>query len=361
MEGKRYRCLRRSVIRAGFDMDSDKAGTLEKGTIVVALDQRANAQGTMRVRFAEGWTSLATGAGIVVLEEVAPLPQIAAEEGVPPPPQPALQEDEEDEEPQACQSYALDMSAATFGQCKCGFPKLAHTQAAPARPRGRESRGSGRGLPRPEPEPELERAATGGKRYRCQRRAVIRAGFDTDSDKASTLEKNALITVLEERDDAHGVVRVRFADGWISKMTAAGLVVLADIEPGAVATEPKAAQVPAAAPPPVPLVAPPVAASVPDVQVSAAAPPPPPQPAAPGPVDTSLSIRVGAIVVEKKDVFIVEICVGDTAVRVLKGRYSELKKAHEGLPAAMGSYCKVCFHSAQTPKMSRKRVVLGLC
>ena len=57
-------------------------------------------------------------------------------------------------------------------------------------------------------------------------------------------------------------------------------------------------------------------------------------------VDTSLNIRVDASVVDKKDVFVVKICVGDTPVHELKGRYSELKKAHEGLPAVMGTYCQ---------------------
>jgi len=28
----------------------------------------------------------------------------------------------------ACQNYIVDTSAATFGQCKCGHPKTAHTQ-----------------------------------------------------------------------------------------------------------------------------------------------------------------------------------------------------------------------------------------
>eukprot|EP01043_Picozoa_sp_COSAG02_P080015 COSAG02_NODE_18817_length_917_cov_0.913203_1_plen_113_part_10 len=69
---KRYACVRRSVIRAGFEMDSEKAGTLEKGTEIEALEERTNAQGIIRVRFDGGWTSLATEAGLVVLEEVLP-------------------------------------------------------------------------------------------------------------------------------------------------------------------------------------------------------------------------------------------------------------------------------------------------
>ena len=67
---KRYKCVRRSVIRAGFEMDSDKAGTLEKGTVIEVLEERVNAEGITRVRFAGGWTSLVTGAGLVVLSQM---------------------------------------------------------------------------------------------------------------------------------------------------------------------------------------------------------------------------------------------------------------------------------------------------
>ena len=31
----------------------------------------------------------------------------------------------------ACCSYTIDVCAAEFGACKCGFPKSAHAQAAP--------------------------------------------------------------------------------------------------------------------------------------------------------------------------------------------------------------------------------------
>eukprot|EP01047_Picozoa_sp_COSAG01_P096868 COSAG01_NODE_27286_length_689_cov_1.415254_1_plen_144_part_10 len=40
-----YVCKRKSVIRAGFEMDSEKAGVLGKGEIITALEMRLNAQG----------------------------------------------------------------------------------------------------------------------------------------------------------------------------------------------------------------------------------------------------------------------------------------------------------------------------
>ena len=63
---KCYVCKRRSVIRSGFEMDSDKAGTLEKGVIIAALEERVNDSGTVRIRFAGGWASKATSTGAPV-------------------------------------------------------------------------------------------------------------------------------------------------------------------------------------------------------------------------------------------------------------------------------------------------------
>ena len=83
----RYVCVHRAVMRRGREMDSERAGVLERGAEIVALEEIVMA-GTARVRFAldgECWVSKATGSGVVVLEELgadAVLP--AAEEGVPP-------------------------------------------------------------------------------------------------------------------------------------------------------------------------------------------------------------------------------------------------------------------------------------
>lgn len=72
--------------------------------------------------------------------------------------------------------------------------------------------------------------ATRGKQYVCKRRAVIRGGFEINSAKVGTLERDAVIDVLEERSNQQGTLRVRFSQGWVSKTTAAGLVVLKDEE-----------------------------------------------------------------------------------------------------------------------------------
>lgn len=69
---------------------------------------------------------------------------------------------------------------------------------------------------------------TAGKRYVCKRRAVIRSHFEINSNKVGTLERDAVIDALEERSNEQGTVRVQFGQGWVSKTTAAGLVVLAE-------------------------------------------------------------------------------------------------------------------------------------
>ena len=67
---QRYTCVKKSQVRAGFEMDSDKAGVLKKGEVIDAYELKVNDQGTTRVRFARGWVSMAAGNGAVVLEPV---------------------------------------------------------------------------------------------------------------------------------------------------------------------------------------------------------------------------------------------------------------------------------------------------
>eukprot|EP01045_Picozoa_sp_COSAG04_P059164 COSAG04_NODE_29187_length_270_cov_1.204678_1_plen_70_part_10 len=54
MDGQRvYLVKRKAVVRVGFEMDSAKAAdsVLEKGAEIIALEQRPNADGILRVRF----------------------------------------------------------------------------------------------------------------------------------------------------------------------------------------------------------------------------------------------------------------------------------------------------------------------
>jgi hypothetical protein len=68
------------MVREGYARDSPSLGALEPGTEIEVLESRTNEQGQQRVRFMfngrEGWTSVVSGAGQVILEPVpnAPTP-----------------------------------------------------------------------------------------------------------------------------------------------------------------------------------------------------------------------------------------------------------------------------------------------
>lgn len=72
VRGKRYKCVRRSLVRAGVGTDSTKVGTLEVGETVIAEEgRRLLASQAVRLRFARGWTSLISGTGEPILQEIA--------------------------------------------------------------------------------------------------------------------------------------------------------------------------------------------------------------------------------------------------------------------------------------------------
>jgi len=66
-----YKCLQKSQIRAGFEMDSDKAGVMAVGDVIDVLEARINDKGVLRIRFSGGWVSEKTVAGVTCLEAVA--------------------------------------------------------------------------------------------------------------------------------------------------------------------------------------------------------------------------------------------------------------------------------------------------
>jgi hypothetical protein len=76
----RYRCLRRSQIRAGPDMTSEKRGILHQGAVVNALDTLKLPSGTTRIHFAFGWVSEATGSGLKVMAQLEDEEVVAADE-----------------------------------------------------------------------------------------------------------------------------------------------------------------------------------------------------------------------------------------------------------------------------------------
>ena len=85
---QQFRCVKKSQIRNGFEMDSEKAGVMAVGVVFSSLCSKVNEAGALRVQFDEGWLSEVTGAGAVCLE-LLPDGTSVAEEGQPPAPAPA--------------------------------------------------------------------------------------------------------------------------------------------------------------------------------------------------------------------------------------------------------------------------------
>ena len=69
--GARYCCVKKSVIRAEFDLRSEFCGHLQVNEIIEALDSRVNSWGQLRIHFERGWVSVTAGDGGVLLTELA--------------------------------------------------------------------------------------------------------------------------------------------------------------------------------------------------------------------------------------------------------------------------------------------------
>jgi hypothetical protein len=179
-----YRSLRRAVMRSGFEMDSDKAGVLEKHQVVKALEARRNETGVLRVRIASGWVSSTTADGSVVLEVMS-----AAE---------AEAEAVAAAAPAAAEEEAVEATMPTDA------PVPAAQAAAPAlTPR------DGFGLSKM-------------RNYVCVKKTVIRSGFDMDSDKAGVLAVGAVIVPQRKQVNENGIARIKFSQGWVSMSTSDG-------------------------------------------------------------------------------------------------------------------------------------------
>jgi hypothetical protein len=180
-----YRSLRRAVMRSGFEMDSDKAGVLEKRQVVKALEARRNETGVLRVRIASGWVSSTTADGSPVLEVMS-----------------------------AAEAEAEAVAAAAAATA------AAEDAAAPIEPAE-------------EPQPAAQPAAQaltpqGGfglskmRNYVCVKKTVIRSGFDMDSDKAGVLAVGSVIVPQRKQVNENGIARIKFSQGWVSMATSDG-------------------------------------------------------------------------------------------------------------------------------------------
>ena len=68
--GTKFKCVKRAVMRADFEMDSEAEGHFEVGEVFEALECRLNEKGQLRLRFDGGWTSVAAGSGTLLFAAV---------------------------------------------------------------------------------------------------------------------------------------------------------------------------------------------------------------------------------------------------------------------------------------------------
>jgi hypothetical protein len=61
------RALKASQIRAGLEMDSEKAGKLEPGEVFEVLEESVTSDGVKRIRMAKGWVSMTSSRGTALL------------------------------------------------------------------------------------------------------------------------------------------------------------------------------------------------------------------------------------------------------------------------------------------------------
>ena len=229
-----YKVVKKSQARAGFEMDSDKAGVIAVGTVVDALERKINDKGIVRVRFNQGWISEKTGAGVPCLELISETKPVSA-----PAPAPA---------PAPTPAPAPGAAPA---------PAPAPAAAAPAAAAPVTAPPAGAGNP---------------TAFTCVKKSQARAGFAMDSDKASVIAVGTVISVLELKKNDAGTLRINFDGGWVSERTGKGDVCF---EASAWAESPPAVE-PAPAPVAEPAPAPAPAAPEPALEPAAPAPEPAP-------------------------------------------------------------------------------------
>ena len=156
---------------------------------MAALESRISVKGVNRIRFADGWVSEKTATGQPILEQhrAQPDPEQKLSPAAPKPPI-----------YQSCTAWS--------------GPRPVHQQVLVT--------------------------------YTLARSAIVRTGFEMDSDKAiadgGMLCKGQTLRALEVRTNATGINRVRFAGGWVSEKTAGGMLILERCTGGRATQEPSA-------------------------------------------------------------------------------------------------------------------------
>ena len=171
-----FRAINRAFVRAEFEMNSTREGTIEVGEEIEALEMRHNENGVLRIRFDRGWVSCQGPDGSTILERTAAVSgrQLEARESL------------------------------LTGKRPAG--------GAPVFATGGET--------------EADEEQTN---YRVLNRAFVRGSFELDSRRQGTVEPGEEIVALELRDNQDGVTRVRFERGWVSATGPDGTAVLAPV------------------------------------------------------------------------------------------------------------------------------------
>lgn len=268
-----FRCVKKSQIRAGFEMDSDKAGILEVGTEIKAMATQTNDKGVLRVQFEGGWVSERAGNGAVCLQATAwgdavepPAPQeaaasqasevVVAEEA--PTATVAKQEEaavvEEEAEAAAGAVGAHEEAPAAEEAVAAKTEEVAATEASPAEEQvAADDNEAAAVAAAAQEKPLAEEAATAEadtaslakeqvaaseaaaveqvvadeaptpsgccvyRSAKCVKKSQIRAGFDMASDKAGIISVGTVIDVIETRPNDAGTLRIHFSGGWVSE------------------------------------------------------------------------------------------------------------------------------------------------
>ena len=183
-----YKAVASGVIREGAAMDSDKAGRVEEGETII-VTERQEVDGTMRVKFDRGWTSVTSKSGKVLLEEVE---EVDGDDSEPEDPDMASDGEEEQEGPAA-------VVAGT-------------TQEQPSVTVATEPAA----------------VAALSMKYKALAPSQIRAGAAMNSEPAGQMEVGQII-VVSERKELDGTVRVRFHGGWASVTSKSGKLLLEEV------------------------------------------------------------------------------------------------------------------------------------
>ena len=67
-----YTCLKSSLARASFDMESEMRAVIHVGMSLDTTERRVNEDGAVRIKFAEGWVSEKTANGLLCFQRVDP-------------------------------------------------------------------------------------------------------------------------------------------------------------------------------------------------------------------------------------------------------------------------------------------------